>query len=60
MPKKLRKKNIVPLYSLYMRKKMALKPTVTLKRSHRMTFLIRRQKASLEEVQKFFPYIAIC
>lgn len=25
-----------------------------------MTFLIRRQNASLEEVQKFFPYIAIC
>lgn len=25
-----------------------------------ITFLIRRKKASLDEVQKFFPYIAIC
>lgn len=27
---------------------------------YRITFLIKRKKASLEEVQKFFPYIAIC
>lgn len=31
-----------------------------LDRSYRITFLIKRKKASLEEVQKFFPYIAIC
>lgn len=27
---------------------------------YRITFLIKRKKASLEEVQKFRPYIAIC
>lgn len=30
------------------------------KSSYRITFLIKRKNASLEEVQKLFPYIAIC
>lgn len=29
------------------------------KGAYRITFLIKRKKASLEDVQKFFPYIAI-